>query len=45
MKMPDRYREVFAKLPNHDVGFGCGGIKLFSDSELEDGSGWVFCGA
>lgn len=37
MKMPDRYREVFAGLPKSEVSFGSGGIKLFSASEFEGG--------
>jgi len=37
MKLPDRYNEVRESLPSTEVSFGCGGIKLFSLAEIENG--------
>ncbi len=37
MKLPNRYNEVRGSLPTAEVSYGCGGIKLFSAAELEEG--------
>lgn len=37
MKLPDRYNKLREHLPNDEVSYGIGGIKLFSAAELEDG--------
>jgi len=35
--MPDRYNQVRKSLSGAKVSYGCGGIKLFSAAEVEDG--------
>ena len=36
MKLPNRYNEVRGGFPTAEVSYGCGGVKLFSASELEE---------
>jgi len=37
MTLPDRYNKVRETLSSTEVSYGCGGIKLFSGAEVEDG--------
>jgi hypothetical protein len=37
MNLPPRYNEVRVALPAGEVAFGCGGIKLFGATEIEQG--------
>ena len=37
MALPDRYNRVRETLSSTEVSYGCGGIKLFSAAEVEDG--------
>jgi len=37
MTIPTRYLELISSLPATEVSFGAGGIRLFTDNELEEG--------